>query len=715
MPYRLAETLADVEAYLAGLEADRPFGMDTEGTSLNTRKSKLVGISLSTEEADAIYIPTGHKIGNNLPQAKVIELIKDRIELTGAKPIFHNAKIDLSVLQRNTGWYPKEFGDSIEALYLNNPDRKRKGLKIVAKEDFGVDMERFENLFTPEEIKAGVLDISTKSPKRCVDYASADADLCLRIWRKYEGDVEQFAFASKVDHKLIDIVRKIEHNGGLELNEPYIKAQMEILEGRAAALRETIHRMAGEAFEINSPKKLGIILFDKLGMPSQGMTRGRNPQYITNEEALDRLRKDYPIVELIICYKKVVKAHSSYFKKLDRLIDRGIKPRFAFNMFSAPTWRFAAPGGDPDKDGMCGVNIQAVSNGEARDISGVALVEDESIDSGVFDLDPDELLTGEITTDQADDGDPNLDPTELPWTVPNEEEGHTCFRESCSGCPAACALRNIDTTRRLQKNVMMVPSVRQAFKAPDGYVLLSFDYDSQELVIGANLSGEPKWLEALKRGEDLHERTASIAFGQSLDEFRRLPKGEYSRKRKIGKTLNFAGFYGATARTLAAKSGMPQRQAEVLFDNHVNGHPVLFSWIRKCHAFSRKHGYTTSYFGRRRWLKDFYSMGRRYERFADRSSVNTCIQGTAAEVTRIAMVRCAKAIQDSGYSSQNLRFVMQIHDELMFRVHQSLVDDAIPLLKKAMEFQVKSWDVQLTVSPKVGTVWGQQKELKLAA
>ena len=726
MSYQLARSLSDVDEFFARMSEDRFIGSDCEASSLDTRRAMLAGMSFAHGPDDAIYIPTGHKLGTNLPVEGVVKLMNKHGIGEENQPVFYNAKYDLNVIQRNTKWKPTKFQDALEVVYMENPDRKMKGLKLVAKEDLRFDMEPFESLFTPEEIKAKDFDIRKKNPERCVDYACADADAALRVWRAKQGTREEQAFAIKVDTKLIDVVRKVEHNGGMELNVAYIDQQMVVLEARAEALKEQIHRMAGYEFEINSPKKLGIALFERMGIPSPGMTRGKNPQHKTDAESLEKLSKAHPVVAYVIAYRKVVKAHSTYFKKLKHLEQLGLPVRFTFNMFSAPTFRFSAPGGKPEVDGGCGINIQAVSNGEAMDLMAADLSIQSDDDGYVEEVAAEDLLVRVEQKETVPDSE-RVDPASLPWTCEDESSPPKlmCFRETCDSCPAYCASVGIDTTRRMQKNVKLIPSVRQSFRAPEGYTMASFDYDRQELVIGANMSQEPAWVRALSNGEDMHAVTAAAAFGMSIDAFQALEtdpsrKEEYKRKRGIGKILNFATLYGATAYTLANKADIAQAQADRIYNDFKNGLRTLFQWMNKVHMFSRKEGYTTTWFGRKRYLKQFYNGDRRSEAFADRSSVNTAIQGTGAEITRIAMVKVAALIEREGWTRDQVRMVMQVHDELSFIIRNDMLKEVVPKIRDTMEFKVKSWVVQLSVGYKMGQIWGDQsctevEEYKLAA
>lgn len=723
MTYHLVSSIDELTKLLDYTQEE--YGLDTETTGLNTRICDLVGISFAWAPDEAAYVPVGHKLGDNLPLKLVTEVFRRHDELHKRKAIFWNAKYDRNVLQRNTGWIPTRFEDAIELVYLENPDRKEKSLKIVSKEELGVEMEKFMDLFSPEEIKSGALNIANKLPSRCRNYACADADYTLQIYKRKATVREYNDFHVKIDTKLVDIVRKMEHNGGLLINRQYVQEQVDTLTARGEALKEQIFRQLGTSFELRSPKQLGIALFERGAIPSPGMTKGKSPIHKTDAETLEKMTKQFPVIELIISYKKCQKALDSYFRKLLDLDDLQIPVRFNFYMYGAPTFRFSAPGGNPLKDGACGINIQAVSNGEARDVFGVdlkSLTREDKEKDYLSDVEDEEMLFERDVVEMEDEIWASTNKiTDLPWILHQQDDDQhlICLREICKACPAGCQSKGVDTTRRIQKGAKMIPSVRQAFRAPDGWTMLSFDYDRQELVIGANMSQEPRWLQALQRGEDLHASTASAAFGVPITDFLKMPKEEQKQKRSIGKTLNFATFYGATAYTLANKADISTNQAEILFNSFVANHPVLFSWMNKVHVSSRKLGYTSTYFGRRRSLKHLYDRPERHwQQFADRSAVNTAVQGTAAEITRIAMVKVNRAIEDAGLQ-KSIKMVMTLHDELSFLVKDGYLEQAYVLIKKNMEFNVKSWQVQLSVSGKVGAVWGAQKNwepgLKLAA
>jgi len=712
--FYLAQSLTDVKEYLGDIPEHDVIGVDTETTGLDHKKDHIVGFSIAISERSAVYIPVKHLIGTNVPLEPAVAELKSYIARHSVTPVFWNGKFDVSMFEVCAGWVPASYEDGIELVYLDNPDREEKGLKAVAKEDLGFEMTAFEDLFTAEEKKAKAFNIAVKAPKRCTEYACADANATLRLFIKYKQVREQFKFPYKVDTILMELIRKMELTGGMELNIDYIEECKSLLDARLTILEGMIWRAAGQEFAIGSPKQLGDILFEKLGLPSQGLTK--NGQHATGAKELAKLAEQFPIAEWVVSYKKIQKAKGSYFKKLSHLHSMGIPPRFSFNQYAAPTFRLAAPGGDPDLDGKTGINIQAVSNGEARTWAGVSVnISDlgKSTNEYVKELDDDDVLFDTPSATPSSTKEISWEYLHSkPWVWSKESGDKVCILESCNRCDVGCQAAGLDVTRRPQDNVMVLPSVRQAFRAPKGYVMMACDYDRQELVIGANLSKEPKWISALLQDSDLHAITAKSAFKLSDSQWENLPPDERKRKRGIGKILNFATFYGATAHTLSRNTGLPLPVAEQIYDGFVKGHPQLFSWMAKMKIFARRHGYTSTYFGRRRWLKQFYDQGTKaMQAFADRSSVNTAVQGTGADVTRIAMVKSFNWLNNNT-DWDEARLVMSIHDELVFLIKESILDAVGPRLVECMTFNVSGWDVQLSVEPKVGVVWGQSKKYK---
>jgi len=723
MPYGLATSLSSLDAYLQIEDPEKIIGCDTETEGLNVREDNIVGISISLESDTGLYLPVGHKgsLHENLPITGVIDRLRN---WANARKDYHfaffNGPFDRNFLEQYGGWVPKRWVDAMELVYLENADRQKKDLKSVAKKDLKFDMAKFESLFDWEEVQRGSYNIALKRPEDVTDYACADADATRRLVVLKRPVWEEYATIVQIDTQLADVLREMHRLGGMELNLDYIHKCKWELEQRAEALQQQIWRMSGIEFDIQSPRQVGNVLFDEMGIKPLGLTKTGQPK--TDAETLDQLSKLYPIVEYIQTFRKVAKARGTYFEKLEALAQSEKPVRFNFNQYHVPTFRLSAPGGGPDRDGATGVNIQAVSNGESRSMMGVDVLNTGGASNYI-----DDALQDDVLVDLEDEGfgtvsdDGPISASELhslPYVVDTDPKadgdptGLTCFRETCASCPAMCAQRGVDVTRRLTSGLRVVPSVRQSFRVPDGFTMVSCDYDRQELVIAANLSKEPLWVKALGNNEDLHAITAAGAFGHTLEEFFALPKAEQKKKRNVGKMLNFATLYGATASTLASRAGISMVEAEKIYEGFRNTYGQLFEWIREVHHWARVHGYTTTYFGRKRWLEHFYSLhDRKQAAFADRSSVNTAIQGTGADVTRIAMVKAHNNFKNEGITRDMAYLVMQVHDELSFAVRPELINDILPVIKRSMEFNVKGWDVQLSVGAKVGQIWGAQKEI----
>lgn len=744
MAYFVARSLADIDAYLDHHDNARGvLAQDTETTGLNTRVHGIVGTSISLQRESALYVPLAHKVGQNVgPYSEVRTRIANAAERRKLTTTFFNAKFDRTFLAKDMAWVPKPFRDVAQMVYLANCERKNRDLKTLAAEDVGFDMARFDSLFTPEERKAREFVISRKLPERCRDYACADADATIRLDEKYDWTLQLFEFPLRVDTRLVDIVAEMEHEGGLELNEEFVKEQDRVLRWRAEALQAVIHRAAGGPFNIGHPKTLGEILFDRMGLqhPFEGTKHAKTKtgQWVTNEDTLSKLAETEPIAAMIIAWRKVSNAHGRYIKRLRYLLDEGVPPRFTLNIITATTFRFTAPGGNPVPgkaryDGKSGMNGQAIGKGSALTIPGVDLSAKGSSTSYIDELAADELLL-DLDEELGGTAEPQNIQTvldaetweettrKLPYiattrrTDDNDQEfaGLACLRDHCRGCPSACGNLGIDITRRMVPGVQAVPSMRRAFRAPAGFNLVSFDYDRQELVIAANLSGEPVWVDALLQRSDLHAKTAMEAFGYSEAEWDALSEGERYDKRDIGKRLNFGTLFGATAHTLARRMGIPLTRAEAIWEDYRQGLPVLFDWIDATMRNARIRGYTSTYFGRRRPLAEMYqSKNPKQRSFADRAAVNTPIQGTGADATRIAMVKIDSMFKREQIDRGQAFLGLQIHDELMYVIRQDLTVPIARRIRDAMQFPIKSWPVQLEAGGKAGEVWGEQEKLTL--
>lgn len=741
MAYLLAQKLGDVDSYLEAHSPERKvISLDTEFTSLDLTKARLTGISVSLKTETALYIPVGHRLGKNVDLSESISRIHRKIEAEQLITAYFGAKPDRTITLKEAGWAPVRFRDVMEGRYLWNCERKSgNSLKELARDLLGFDMARFEELFSPAERKAKHLDISSKAPPRCRDYACADADATLRLDEHWDDIWTQFARAVSIDTKIIDIIACMEYEGGLELNVDYVGEHERELSLRLRALEAVIYRTVGRKFDINSPPQLAPILFDEMKIPhpfTERKQKGKSGQWVTNAEALEKIAEQHPIGELVISYRKVYRAVNTYLKRLTYLAENTLKPRFTLNQYRATTFRLSAPGGNPKEDGKTGLNAQAIGKGENRKLPAVDLSAEGSSRDFLEELADEEILvdlseefgpeTGEVPgLATLTDEEHTALLRRLPYVVETAREdaegkaftGLACFRDNCGKCPAVCEKKNIDVTRRMVKDCRVIPSMRQAFRAPQGCTLISLDYNSQEIVIAANLSGEPVWIDALLAHENIHKSTALRAFGYTNEAWDALPEHTQKVERETGKRLNFGTLFGAEAETLARKMDIPLSRAEEIIAAYEQGLPILMRWKSDVVATARAKGYTQTYIlGRRRPLVQFYKArgrdARRLASYADRCAVNTWVQGTGADATRIAMARIDARLKREQVDRDQCRFGLQIHDELMYIAQTRELGVLLPLLKDGMEFKVKPWKVQLETGAKVGEVWGKQEPWK---
>lgn len=628
--YYLPTDMAGLEKFFTLHESrDGVYGLDTEASSLNTHTAELAGISVAPNPEVGIYIPVGHLIPINLELTSVIGLLKDFDK--GKKAQLYNAKYDITILNRTANFNPETPEDVMVSVHLDNPDRLHKDLKNVALQTLGFKMLRFEDLFTADEIRRKDFDIRRKNTRSVVAYASADADATLRLYYHFKHIQEEFSGPYQVDQILWRVIMEMEDLGGWQFDPDYLASLADRLPRIQDELRSQIMETVGYQFELDSPKQLGNALFGHMGLPNVGLTE--KGQYKTGEDDLAQLENRYPVVALVVMYRKVTKAIGTYLKKMQYLEERGISPRFSFMAYGAPTYRLSAPGGSPKTDGHSGLNIQAVSNGELRTMSAVVL-ERKDDEEKKIDLMDDEALFQERASPATDLLDEDLLGLEEltgmfhPHIMDVVTGEKVCIRSSCEGCSTKCVM--FGSRREQVKEVMIIPSMRNAFVVPKGYLIVGGDYDRQELVIGANMSGETVWLDAMLRGEDIHMVTGMEALG--ISDVTSLSKEMRKMVRGVGKVLNFATFYGATPYTIARNTGLPIDEAEKVYNTFRSKLRYLFGWIAENSRFARRNGYVKTYFGRRRWLKQIYEKGdKRMIAFGDRSATNTRVQGCLQE------------------------------------------------------------------------------------
>ncbi|MBI2045960.1 MAG: hypothetical protein HYT28_00865 [Parcubacteria group bacterium] len=388
---------------------------------------------------------------------------------------------------------------------------------------------------------------------------------------------------------------------GILIDQPYLKTLSQTYHAKLASIEKKIYKHAGMTFNINSPKQLGDVLFDKLHLSVKGLKKTGGGARSTRVSELEKLQGEHPIVDEIIEYREYQKLLSTYIDAIPPLIA---------------------------KDGR---------------------------------LHTDFIQTG-TTTGRIASANPNL--------------------------------QNIPIKTESGRNI------RRAFIAEEGFTLVSLDYSQIELRVAAFLSGDKKMIDIFRRGEDIHAAVASEVFGVS-------PDAVDKEMRRRAKVINFGIHYGMGVNALAKNLGASRAEAEIFYHNYFNKFSGLAAYLEKVKKDAAKNGYTETYFGRRRYFPEIKSRIPYIQSGAERMAINAPIQGTQADIVKIAMVRVNEYLKKEALL-EKARLLLQIHDELVYEIKNECADDIAPRVKGLME-NVISVSVPIVVNVVSGKTWGEME------
>ncbi|WP_452226627.1 DNA polymerase I [Lacinutrix cladophorae] len=565
---------------------------DTETTGLNPLTAELVGISFSWETGKGFYIPFPEE--REEAQA-IIELLRCFFEAENIQKIGQNLKYDIKVLAKYNIQVKGQLFDTMLAHYLINPDM-RHNMDVLA--------ETYLN-YTPISIteligKKGKNQLSMREVPldKQTEYAVEDADITLQLKEHFEkelGEANTQKLFDDIEVPLLRVLAAMELEG-INLDVPFLNSLSEDLNKDIETLVSKIYEVAGEAFNIASPKQLGIVLFEKLKLVDKPK-KTKTGQYKTGEDILSALAKDHEIIRNILEYRGLAKLKSTYVDALPLQVEEAT--------------------GRVHTDYM-----QTVA------------------------------ATGRLSSNN-----PNLQ------NIP------------------------IRTERGRQVRKAFIPRSEE-------YTLLAADYSQIELRIIAALSKEETMIEAFKNGEDIHASTASRVFGVPLEEVTR-------EQRSNAKTVNFGIIYGVSAFGLSNQTDLSRGEAKELIDTYYETYPKLKKYMSAQVDFARDHGYVKTVLDRRRYLKDIHSRNAMVRSAAERNAVNAPIQGSAADIIKIAMINIYNKLEAGNYKTKML---LQVHDELVFDVYKPELEAMTALIKTEME-NAFVMDVPLDVEVDTGLNW----------
>jgi DNA polymerase I len=587
--YKLISTLDELNKIQDEFVEVSEFAIDTETTSLDPLTAGLVGISLSRKADSAYYI----NFYNSEIQGEIISFLNKICNNTKQLKIGHNLKYDILVLGQHSVSFQFPVSDTMLAHYLVQPEMGHK------LDDLSVSYLGYEPIHIEELIgKKGPQQKNMKDlqPSLIVDYACEDADLTFQVFKKLQETikVQRMEKLLEMENKLMLVLADIERTG-IAINKESLREFGKVLEKLLHETELSIYELAGEKFNLNSPKQLGDILFEKLKIEYTAK-KTKTKQYSTNEETLQELSTKHPIIEKVLEYRGISKLLSTYIESIITLIGPTGRIHTSFN--------------------------QSVTS------------------------------TGRLSS-----------------TNPN--------------------LQNIPIREERGKEI------RKAFisSAPDN-ILLSADYSQIELRVMAHISQDANMIQAFLDGHDIHNATAATLFNVSLTEITK-------EQRRIAKTANFGIIYGISAFGLSQRLGIPRGQSQAIIQDYFKTFPGVHRYMQLSIEKAREKGYTETLLGRRRFLPEIHSGNATVRAMAERNAINTPIQGTAADIIKMAMVNIANVFKEKGIAS---KMVLQVHDELLFDVVPNEKELVISIVRQEME-QVMHLTVPLIVDMGYGKNW----------
>ena len=626
--YHLIDDIEKLDKLIVDLKNAKLLSVDLETSSLDRQNCEIVGISLSFKEGTAYYIAVfeeskskenkfefepdgqGNLFGANPetkppkvkeePQFKSIPL---DIALDKLRPYFEsnnidkcgqNIKFDAFILRRhNINLSPIKF-DSMIASYILNPDN-RHNLDALSQKWLNYTPIPISSLIG--EKKSKQISMKEIDPKLISDYACEDADYALKLRNRLYEELKKenlLKLAEEVDFPLIEVLLKMEHNG-VSIDKDFLKDLSIQIRGQAQKLTKKIYAEAGTEFNIDSPKQLGHILFEKLMIPPVKKTK---TGYSTDVQVLTQLADIYPIAQMVVDYRQLVKLKSTYVEALPKLINQDTgRIHTTFNQTIAATGRLSST-------------------------------------------------------------DPNL--------------------------------QNIPIRTELGRKVRMafVPQNSSDF-------IVSADYSQIELRIMAYFSKDEHLINAFKEGLDVHSATASILFEKSLDEIDK-------KMRRVAKTVNFGIMYGLGSFGLAQRLGISRTEGKDIIDNYFDKYPGIKRYMEETKKKTQELGYSETLLGRRRYFPEILNKNHNLRNAAERAAINMPIQGTAADMLKIAMIKVNNSMIEN---QMNSLMTIQVHDELVFEVPENELDKMKEIIKQDMESAMPLDDVPITVDIGVGKNW----------
>jgi len=596
--YETVLTENQLSSWIARLESAKLISVDTETTSLDPLAAKIVGISLALEPHHAAYIPLAHHyagVPQQLDREMVLNRLKPLLENKARPKLGQNLKYDKHVFANHGIILDGIVHDTLLQSYVLE-SHKPHDMDSMALRHLGAKTITYAEVAGKGAKQIGFDQVDIETATR---YAAEDADITLQLHQdlfpQIEPDAKLGFVYRNIEMPLLDVLFTVERSGVL-LDTKLLAQQSHELGNTMLRLEKEAHQLAGQPFNLNSPKQIQEILFDQLKLPVKKKTPGGTPS--TDEDVLQELALDYPLPKVLLEYRGVAKLKSTYTDKLPRMVD-------------------------PQTGRVHTRYNQAVA------------------------------VTGRLAS-----SDPNLQ------NIP---------------------VRSLEGRR-----------IREAFIATPGSHIIAADYSQIELRIMAHLSSDESLLRAFAAGEDIHRATAAEVFGIT-------PAEVSSEQRRYAKVINFGLIYGMSAFGLASQLGIERSAAQSYMERYFARYPGVAKYMERTRQAAKAQGYVETVFGRRLWLPEISGANGMRRQAAERAAINAPMQGTAADLIKLAMIAVQGWLEKNRMQSL---IIMQVHDELVLEVPDAELE-AVRRELPGLMCNVAQLAVPLVVDVGVGPNWEQ--------
>ena len=592
--YRTLKSIDDLSMIEKLIHESKCFAFDTETTSIDSLEAELVGVSFSFEANSGYYLPIAHQEKTAISRDEALRWLKQIIEANQDKVIGQNLKYDLQVLRNHQINIKRFYADTMLMSYSINSTASRHNLDALAEYYLNIKTIKFEDVMGKGKNK--LKNFSEVPIKEATNYAAEDADITLQLFRTFETKIDDKTtkMLQEIEYPMIFVLMEMEATGAL-IDIKHLNSLSNNFGSKLINLVQKIHKHSGVVFNIDSPKQLSEVLFDKMGIEAKGLKKTSSGYYSTSESVLQKLADENEIIKDILEYRTLAKLKSTYTDKLSEICDLGSRVHTSYH--------------------------QAVTS------------------------------TGRLSS-----SDPNL--------------------------------QNIPI--RTKDGIV----IREAFIAPQGKKLLAIDYSQIELRLMAHYSNDEIMVKSFNNNEDIHKRTASEIFGVDIQDV------DDDMRRKA-KTINFGLLYGMSAFGLSNQLSVTRAEADIFLESYFDRYSGVSAFMKNIVEDAKGKKYVETLHGRKIHVPNIESSNYLMRQASERAAINGPLQGSAADIIKIAMIKIAEWIEGN---DQEIKMILQVHDELIFEVPDSYGEENIEPIIKLME-QSTEINVPLKAEYGFGSNW----------